>query len=110
MITNHFRNLGLSVLLIIPVLADAADALQTTAAPPGSEASASVKVETIRIEDQQGVIEEQRVAAMRSEIRYVPTGSADGYNLVNATESQGKSQNTHQNSNMLIPSWQVFAW
>lgn len=106
MITNHFRQLGLSALLALPVLANATDATQTA----DNATSNKVKVETIRVEDQQGVLEEERVAAMRSEIRYVPTGSANGYNLVNATESQGKSQNAHQNPNMLIPSWQVFAW
>lgn len=110
MITKFCLSLGLSTLLVMPVLANAADAPQTAAKPNSSETNSTVKVETIRVEDQQGVLEEERVAAMRSEIRYVPTGSADGYNLVNATESQGKSQNAHQNQNMLIPSWQVFAW
>lgn len=110
MIIKHFFILGLSVLLTTPVLTNAADAIQTTAKTNSSAASSSVKVETIRVEDQQGVIEEERVAAMRSEIRYVPNGSTNGYNLVNATEAQGKSQSTHQNQQMLIPSWQVFAW
>ena len=69
-----------------------------------------VKVETIRMEDSFGTIEEERVQAMRSEIRYVPTGSTDGYNLVDSVTSQGKSQNAHQNQNMMIPSWKLFSW
>ncbi|EIJ35749.1 hypothetical protein [Thiothrix nivea] len=72
--------------------------------------SGKLKVETIRIEGSQGVIEEERVPAMRSEIRYVPTGSAEGYNLVDSTASQGTSQNAHQDNDMMIPSWNLFSW
>ena len=72
--------------------------------------ASKVKVESIRVEDSYGVIEEERVTAMRSEIRYVPAGSTEGYNLVDSATSQGKSQNAHQNQNMMIPSWNVFSW
>jgi hypothetical protein len=69
-----------------------------------------VKMETIRVTDNFGTIEEERVAAMRSEIRYVPTDGGSGYNLVDSVSSQGKSQNAHQNRDMMIPSWNVFSW
>lgn len=82
-----------------------ADDSDPTAAP-GSK----LKVESIRVEGSQGAIEEERVQAMRSEIRFVPTGSDDGYNLVGSSNSQGKSQNAHQNNDMLIPSWKLFSW
>jgi hypothetical protein len=80
------------------------------AATPDAEVAGKLKVETIRVEDSYGAIEEERVQAMRSEIRYVPTGSADGYNLVDSSNSQGKSQNAHQNNDMMIPSWKLFSW
>lgn len=95
--------LGLTALLAPPVHAE--DATQADAA-----AGTKLKTETIRVEDSQGVLEEERVQAMRSEIRYVPSGSAEGYNLVDSASSQGKSQNAHQNNNLMIPSWNLFSW
>ncbi|WMP16342.1 hypothetical protein [Thiothrix lacustris] len=83
---------------------------EEAAADADTDAASKLKVETIRIEDSFGTIEEERVQAMRSEIRYVPTGSTDGYNLVDSVASQGKSQNAHQNQNMMIPSWKLFSW
>ena len=94
--------LGLITLFAPPIHAEEAS---TEADVPSK-----VKVETIRMEDSFGTIEEERVQAMRSEIRYVPTGSTDGYNLVDSVTSQGKSQNAHQNQNMMIPSWKLFSW
>ena len=70
-----------------------------------------MKVQTIRVEDRYGTIEEERVPAMRSEVRYVPAGSEEGYNLVSSTNSQGKSQNAHtKQESLMIPSWKMFAW
>ena len=102
--THLLLALGLLTLLASTVHAD--DATATPATEPASK----VKVETIRVEDNYGAIEEERVQAMRSEIRYVPAGSTDGYNLVDSANSQGKSQNAHQNQNMMIPSWKLFSW
>lgn len=101
--THFLLALGLITLLNAPVYAE--DATTPEATPAGK-----VKVETIRVEDSYGAIEEERVQAMRSEIRYVPAGSTDGYNLIDSTNSQGKSQNAHQNQNMMIPSWKLFSW
>lgn len=101
--TQHLLALGLITLLANTVCAE-------EAATPELEASTKAKVETIRVEDSYGIIEEERVQAMRSEIRYVPAGSSDGYNLVDSASSQGKSQNAHQNQNMMIPSWNLFSW
>ncbi|MBU0654799.1 MAG: DUF2782 domain-containing protein [Gammaproteobacteria bacterium] len=80
----------------------AAEATTTEANPEGR-----LKVETIRVEGSGGTIEEERVQAMRSEIRYIPTGSADGYNL---TGSTGTTLNAHSDDDMLIPSWNMFSW
>lgn len=75
-----------------------------------ADVASKMKVETIRVTDDFGTIEEERVAAMRSEIRYVPADGEGGYNLVDSVSSQGKSQNAHQNRDMMIPSWNVFSW
>ncbi len=96
--------LGLITLFASPIHAEEASTEADAGVP------SKVKVETIRMEDSFGTIEEERVQAMRSEIRYVPTGSTDGYNLVDSVTSQGKSQNAHQNQNMMIPSWKLFSW
>ncbi|MGB3916295.1 hypothetical protein J9253_00870 [Thiothrix litoralis] len=98
--------LGLITLFALPAHAEDT----TTDAAAEADTPVKVKVETIRTEDSFGTIEEERVQAMRSEIRYVPTGSTDGYNLVDSVTSQGKSQNAHQNQNMMIPSWKLFSW
>lgn len=74
------------------------------------DSAKKIKVETIRVTDNFGTIEEERVAAMRSEIRYVPANGEGGYHLVDSFNSQGKSQNAHQSRGMLIPSWNVFSW
>ncbi|MEN9503614.1 MAG: hypothetical protein RI964_2899 [Pseudomonadota bacterium] len=93
-----------------------AETAATDAAPATSETSNSdnvgrMKVQTIRVEDRYGTIEEERVPAMRSEVRYVPAGSEEGYNLVSSTNSQGKSQNAHtKQESLMIPSWKMFAW
>ena len=75
-----------------------------------SETVGKLKIQNIRVADRFGSIEEDRVQAMRSEIRYVPSGSAEGYNLVAASGSQGKSQNAHQDGDMKISSWKLFSW
>jgi hypothetical protein len=84
---------------------DAPDATSTD-----EETVGKLKIQNIRVEDRYGAIEEDRVQAMRSEVRYVPTGSAEGYNLVESSGSQGKSQNAHQASDMKISSWKLFSW
>lgn len=95
--------IGLTALLAIPAHAE-------EPAATDADAGNKLKTETIRVEDSQGVLEEERVQAMRSEIRYIPAGSSDGYHLVNAANSQGKSQNAHQNNELMIPSWNLFSW
>lgn len=92
--------------LVATLLGINAQAEETDAAPAANK----VKVETIRVQDNFGTLEEERVAAMRSEIRYVPQGSDDGYNLIGSEESQSTTQNAHQNDDMLIPSWNLFSW
>jgi len=75
-----------------------------------SETVGKLKMQNIRVADRFGTIEEDRVQAMRSELRYVPTGSAEGYNLIESNGSQGKSQSAHQGSDMKISSWKLFTW
>lgn len=96
--------LALTSLGPIAVFAEdvATEAATTEASPEGR-----LKVETIRIVGSGGTIEEERVQAMRSEIRYIPTGSIDGYNL---TGSTGTILNAHSDDDMLIPSWNMFSW
>ena len=72
-----------------------------------------IQVQTIRVADRYGTIEEERVPAMRSEVRYVPAGSEDGgYNLVASENSAGKTQNAHSSGDdaLKIPSWKMFSW
>ncbi|OQX15865.1 MAG: hypothetical protein BWK73_05645 [Thiothrix lacustris] len=94
-------------LALLALLTTATHADETTT---DADIPSKMKVETIRVTDDFGTIEEERVAAMRSEIRYVPSSGAGGYNLVDSVSSQGKSQNAHQSRDMLIPSWDVFSW
>jgi hypothetical protein len=81
-----------------------------TASTEDSETVGKLKIQSIRIADRYGAIEEDRVQAMRSEVRYVPTGSTEGYNLIDSSGSQGKSQNAHQDGDMKISSWNLFSW
>lgn len=66
-----------------------------------------LKIETIQTKGSQGMIEEERVQAMRSEIRFVPNGSSDGYLL---TGSEGTTLNAHKDGGTLTPSWNLFSW
>lgn len=75
-----------------------------------TDTAGKLKTQAIRVPDRYGTIEEDRVQAMRSELRYVPTGSNDGYNLVTSEGSQGKSQNAHKDGDLKIPSWNVLSW
>lgn len=75
-----------------------------------TEAVGKLKIQEIREQDRFGTIEEDRVQAMRTELRYVPKGSSAGYTLITSENSQGKTQNAHQTSDLNIPSWKVFAW
>ena len=75
-----------------------------------ADTAGKLKTQGIRVPDRYGTIEEDRVQAMRSELRYVPTGSNDGYNLVTSEGSQGKSQNAHKDGDLKIPSWNVLSW
>lgn len=104
----------------VPADTAAAEVAATTPdAPAGTIAdenltdntAGKLKVQSIRVEDRYGTIEEERVPAMRSEVRYVPAGSTDGYNLIGAQSAQGKTQNVHRNTNeLMIPSWKLFNW
>ena len=87
-----------------------ADNDTSTSTTNTTESSSKLKVQEIREQDRFGSIEEDRVQAMRSELRYVPTGSATGYNLITSENSQGKSQNAHQQGGLNIPSWKLFSW
>ncbi|SEA86403.1 MAG: hypothetical protein QJT81_05345 [Candidatus Thiothrix putei] len=102
MTTKYWLTLPLIALLTATAHADEA----TTDADVANK----LKMETIRVTDNFGTIEEERVQAMRTEIRYVPTDGEGGYNLVDSVSSQGKSQNAHQNRDMMIPSWNLFSW
>ncbi|HRJ51248.1 MAG TPA: hypothetical protein PLE99_00670 [Candidatus Thiothrix moscowensis] len=75
-----------------------------------ADTAGKLKVESIRVEDNYGTVEEERVQAMRSEIRYVPAGSTDGYHLISSEGSEGKIRNAHREDDMLIPSWKLFTW
>lgn len=91
--------MGLGILLTTGVQAEEAPTANNT-----------VKVENIKVQDNYGTLEEERVPAMRSEIRYVPNGSDNGYSLIGSDESQSTTQNAHQDDDMLIPSWNLFSW
>ena len=72
-----------------------------------------IQVQTIRVADRYGTIEEERVPAMRSEVRYVPADNENGgYNLVASENSAGKTQNAHSSGDdaLKIPSWKMFSW
>ncbi|PID50606.1 MAG: hypothetical protein CR991_00670 [Proteobacteria bacterium] len=74
------------------------------------ELAGNVKIETITTQDRFGTIEEKRVQAMYSEIRYIPGSGSGGYNLI-GSDTSGQIRNAHSDSDeMLIPSWQLFSW
>lgn len=99
---------------LTPFTAVAADADETvpdvSAEYVDSEIVGKLKIQNIRMQDRFGTIEEDRVQAMRSELRYIPTGSTEGYNLIDSNGSQGKSQSAHQGGTMKISSWKLFSW
>ncbi len=112
--------LGLAILVTTAVRAD--DSFDSAYAPTPETAAVAVgsdnvetetvgklKIQNIRMADRYGTIEEDRVQAMRSEIRYVPTGG-EGYNLVDSSGSQGNSTNAHNDGDMKISSWKLFTW
>lgn len=102
------KNTLLASMLALMTLGSAnAFAEDAANAAPEDGQKGKVKVETIRVEGSQGTIEEERVKAMRSEIRYVPNGSTDGYLL---TGSEGTTLNAHKDDDVLIPSWNLFSW
>jgi len=68
-------------------------------------------IQTITTEDSFGTLEEQRVQAMRSEIRYTPSGPWSAYNLVGAEESAGSVKAAHSDADeLMIPSWNLISW
>ncbi|WP_020396902.1 DUF2782 domain-containing protein [Thiolinea disciformis] len=86
----------------------------TAQAEPGvtveEETNGRVKVQTIQTQDRLGTLEERRVQAMYSEIRFTPAGSTGGYQLID-TDSTGSINNAHHDSDQLkIPSWKMFSW
>lgn len=98
----------LAVVILGPVSVLAEDAAEdNTEAALEADQQGKVKVETIRLEGSQGAIQEERVQAMRSEIRYMPNGNDGGYLL---TGSEGTTLNAHKNDDVLIPSWNLFSW
>lgn len=96
--------IGLMAGAALPALADTATTPDPQATPSKS------KLEIIRLEDKHGTVEEARVPAVGSEIRYLPNDGGKGYHLVDANGAQGKGQDAHRNDGLLIPSWQVLNW
>jgi hypothetical protein len=84
-------------------------ALVATALIQPAFAAPKLKTETITTQGQLGMIQEERVQSVQSEIRYVPNGFS-GYTLID-TSDNGSDLDEHVDSGELaIPSWTLFSW
>lgn len=73
-------------------------------------AKTALKTETIRTQGKYGTLQEKRVKAMHSETQYIPTGSKQGYKIIDSSLADPK-ENAHRNpEKLLIPSFTVKTW
>lgn len=95
-----------------PIPEAKATATPDTDVAVSEDTQGKIKTQTITVKDRFGTIEEQRVQSMYSEIRYVPNGSENGYNLIEATGSNGtvNSEHSTNDNDLKIPSWNLFSW
>ncbi|CAA6819112.1 MAG: Unknown protein [uncultured Thiotrichaceae bacterium] len=69
------------------------------------------KTETITVDDKLGMIKEERVQSIQSDLSYVPNGKGISYNIIDVTESGDDQHNEHnETDNLSIPSWTLFSW
>ncbi|HPE59079.1 MAG TPA: hypothetical protein PLB10_01975 [Thiolinea sp.] len=100
------NRIPLLVLMLLP-LQGMAEETDTTA----EDVTSKLVIQTITTEDNFGTLEEQRVQAMRTEIRYTPSGPWSAYNLVGAEESAGSVKAAHSDADeLMIPSWNLMSW
>ena len=78
--------------------------------PKVEGAKTALKTETIRTKGKYGTLKEERVKAMHSETQYIPTGSQQGYHIIDSSLADPK-ENAHRNpEKLLIPSFTVKTW
>jgi len=95
----------MKIIIKFAVLFVAVTLAQTTFAEP------KIKSEVIVIEGKLGVIKEERVKGVQSEITYTSSGSGISYNIISPTVDGGNQLNEHGGSREFsIPSWTLFNW
>lgn len=69
------------------------------------------KKETIVVEGKLGIIKEERVQSVQSNISYVPTSGTASYDLIDISDSGANGFNEHiEAEELTIPSWTLFSW
>lgn len=68
------------------------------------------KTETISAKGKYGTLQEKRVKAMHSESRYIPTGSQEGYRIIDPSLADPKENAYRDPEKLLIPSFTVKNW
>ncbi len=98
--------LGLS-LMLVSILAGCSS---NAGSPEQVQQKQRLKPEVIKQEGKFGTIQEERVRAMSSEARYIPSGSQNGYTLVDPTLADSK-ENAHRDPQKpMIGSFTIGRW
>jgi hypothetical protein len=75
-----------------------------------NSAKTALKTETIRAKGKYGTLQEERVKAMYSETQYIPTGSSQGYRIIDSSLADPKENAYRNPEKLLIPSFTVKTW
>ncbi len=75
-----------------------------------SKVKTAAKTETISAKGKYGTLQEKRVKAMHSENRYIPTGSQEGYRIIDPSLADPKENAYRDPEKLLIPSFTVKNW
>jgi len=98
--------LGLS-LMLVGVLAGCSS---NAGSPEQAKQKQRLKTEVIKQEGKFGTIQEERVRAMSSETRYIPSGSQSGYTLVDPTLADSKESAHRDPEKPMIGSFTIGRW
>jgi hypothetical protein len=76
-----------------------------------ANAAPTSKKETIVVEGSMGIIKEERIKSVQSNITYVPAAGTASYVLIDISDSGANGFNEHiEAEELTIPSWTLFSW
>jgi len=104
---TRMQQLGLPCLVMTVALIAGCSSNTATDSP---QKNTRMKAETIKQEGKFGTIQEERVKAMSSETRYIPSGSKNGYALIDPSLADAK-ENAHRDPEQpMIGSFTIGRW